>query len=1100
MPEPAERSRFSGSVRLWRHRCRSQGRRGASAFFFFGGRGMKSLVTAVFFLVFMAGTALAASPKEVEQALARAQQAHQANQPDQAAQEFLVAAQALAELKQPDKARLAYGNAAVLFIQAENWTGAIQAYTALRALPGKIPANELLKMTRNLVTAAEQTGDNNLKAEAIAGLMAAKPKLDPDDRLNFLALQGDAYRALECYALAVQSYEQALAIKNVPPERRLTLLTALGLCQGNLGRYEPALKNLEQARKEAERLQASQSLVEATSNIGILYWESGRYAQAAETLERALDISRQAGLRRHEGVDLNNLGLVRKSAGRRNDAIIHISDALAIAREVGHQRDEAIALGNLALLRRLAGYNQAALADYQAALRLCQQIGFREGQASCLMGLARLDMLDKNYPAALGKLHQAAQIYQDIENPGFLAEAMAQIGLVHQKSATPERRSRDLVYDDSDITPIALSPEENLAKSAEYFQKALDLAETSGRPEIIWSALHGLAFAAARRGDLPEAERLYARAIDVAMSIRGQAAEMLPEFLHDKDDLFAEAADVCARLYQDNKDPDLLRKQMAYDEICRNEIMRANLQAAAITYDDPDKQALHDDLNRLEAARKKSQNAALASKDGPSASLKAEHVLNAKEASTVAREFESKLALWKKKYPQDAVMFDSMASVDTASLRQALKSEQAIVQYIPLEDSLIIMVVTKESVDMFRVQVAYQDLASLIRDRFIAGNIEPFGHQKMPEKEGLEQALDIMAELNSYLYEPIRERLADKNRLYILTSKYLSYVPFSALVTGRDQDGRPRFLVEDKTISLVRLSFVNQTLKAGPAGRGNTDMIAVGNPQHQVLGLVLPPLDGAEKEAVSAVAAVTDHNPKASTLLLTRDQATKTAWVEAAQTRPYGIMYFATHGVPYAEVKHDFGRIRRAYQRDPQKYASYDPAIRFYEQNFQNDSHLNGFLYMAYPDKSDGLLRLKDILELPADVFGQADLAVLSACNTAVSYSPKVIKDKNMAESLEDQDTAQALIAAGWSPGVDQVCLVDTFMKRNFRSVYGTLWFTDDLVSAMIMTSFMNNLGKMPPAEALRAAQLSYLADPPQGYTDAPLHPYFWACGNIFGQ
>jgi hypothetical protein len=27
----------------------------------------------------------------------------------------------------------------------------------------------------------------------------------------------------------------------------------------------------------------------------------------------------------------------------------------------------------------------------------------------------------------------------------------------------------------------------------------------------------------------------------------------------------------------------------------------------------------------------------------------------------------------------------------------------------------------------------------------------------------------------------------------------------------------------------------------------------------------------------------------------------------------------------------------------------------------------------------------------------------------------------------------------GWSPGIDQVCLVDTFMYKNFKTVFSTL-------------------------------------------------------------
>jgi CHAT domain-containing protein len=245
-------------------------------------------------------------------------------------------------------------------------------------------------------------------------------------------------------------------------------------------------------------------------------------------------------------------------------------------------------------------------------------------------------------------------------------------------------------------------------------------------------------------------------------------------------------------------------------------------------------------------------------------------------------------------------------------------------------------------------------------------------------------------------------------------------------------------------------------------------------------------------------------NAKAKPVLLIGEEATKSAWYEAVKSHPYSIMYFATHGVPFAEMKFDITRMRNAITKDRNKNCDYIPAVEFYDENFQNASHLNGFLYMSYPDgQENGTLFLKDVLALPDEVFAQAYLAVLSACNTGVSYSPKIFKDtkQKVEDELEGQEEAQRQVAeAGWTPGVDQVCLVDTFMRRNFKNVYGTLWFASDSASAFIMGRFLDYLKNLPPADALRQAQLDYLREPPEVGYFYFRHPYLWACGNIFGQ
>jgi CHAT domain-containing protein/tetratricopeptide (TPR) repeat protein len=1070
------------------------------------------------FLSFSIGANAAPSQKDVENAFIQAQTAFKEGRLDDAARDFTAAADALALLKQADKARAVYGNAAVIRMKQERWQDVYETYDKALSLPGKADPAFFTQAADNMVFSAEKLQRHDLKAKTIERLLASGIAIAPPKLLNFLAMQGDAYRATERYALAGKSYERALALKDVPMDKRAALLTGLGLSQGNLGRYGKAIVSLTKALENASALQQPLNMAEATSNIGVIYWEMGQYEKALENLEKAIAQEKKSNLRRNEGVDSNNLGLVYKSAGNLNVALARIETALAIAREVNDSRSEAIALGNLALILRMKGDNVAARENYAKALKMYRQAAFTEGEASALMGLAKMDrVVDKNYGAALEKLNAAVAIYEKLGNPGFLAEAYVQLGQLYQKIATPHRKSRDLVFEDDVPRGIGLAPKDALNKSREYYAKAKALAEATGRKEMIWSSLHGLAFVERENKNLLAALDHYVKAIDTVLSMKGteENADLLLEFLRDKDDLFAEAISVCAALYEQTKDPALLKRQMEYDEIYRNEVMRAHQRMASLSYADPEKKALHDEIVQMTSTKQKAESAArrTARNDAPEAG--AEKKAAAEEANLAAREFEEKLRLWKARYPNDAALFDSAAGVNIDDLRVKLAPDQAIVQYIPLEDSLIILTITKEEVAMTKVDVSYEALAHLIRDEFIAENIENFGHgnfKRKPEKAYYAEMQEQLHQLYQYLYAPVAEKLKAKPSLYIVTSKYLSYIPMAALIVEKSATGNPHFLIEDKTITLSRLSFMRQTLGAArPAQTGADSIIAVGDPQHDVLEIVLGRLDGASKEVKEAVDAVSEKAPKTAATIMSAQGAKKSAWLKNVTGSRYSIFYFATHGVPYAEIKSDSGKIQSRVKKTRQEGKTvlnnkpielYENFLSFYRTNFPNNSHLNGFLFMAYPDGAEnGLLTLKDIQELPDTIFERASLAVLSACNTAVSYSPKVIAKKDIQDELETEEARKELVEAGWTPGVDQISLVDTFMKKNFRNVYGTLWFADDQTSSRIMPAFMKNLRDMPAAQALRKAQLDYLKNPPKlGYSDYPKHPYYWAFGNIFGQ
>ena len=143
----------------------------------------------------------------------------------------------------------------------------------------------------------------------------------------------------------------------------------------------------------------------------------------------------------------------------------------------------------------------------------------------------------------------------------------------------------------------------------------------------------------------------------------------------------------------------------------------------------------------------------------------------------------------------------------------------------------------------------------MIRDKFNYAQIEVYGHMKeqTPDKEKASyqgNCLQILNELHKVLIQPLAEPIAAKKRLIIVTSKYLSYVPFAALVQSIDPQGRTQvFGPGTKPSPISGCPFSTTTSKPGQAGPvlDKAKMLVVGNPVNDRLRLPSRPLGGGRE-------------------------------------------------------------------------------------------------------------------------------------------------------------------------------------------------------------------------------------------------------------
>lgn len=1147
---------------------------------------LKVLALALFF-------ATAVNAASLETTFSQATTEYKAGNFDKAGELFYQAGEMLAK-QDLNQASMIWGNAAVAKMKASNYEDAAEIYNKILTSNKNLPAKNKISFSKNLFFCQGQLNERALQAQSIDKFLESKVKLQPSDLAILYATQADAYRYLELYNLAEAAYQNAL--KHLPKqgeeEQKAKILTALGLCQGNLGLYDSAIANLKEALKLGEKLKNAQSIVDNNSNLGILSWEKGDYAEALESLNKAIAASEKSQLIRNIGVDKNNLSLVNKSMGNHNEAMDLVNESIKIAQNVKNTKDEGIATVNRALLYRISGQYIEAEQDYKKALELFDLCKFKEGRAGALLGIGKMiEIRDGNLDGALENYNNALKLYEELNLPRSIAETLIQIGNIYKLKLSPTNiATRDLVFEDEETEEIA--PAVLLKNCKDNFANALEIANNLSAQELIWSAHQGLGFAFYKENNLEKAFEHYQNAIDLVtkLNISIKEVEKFGEYMAGKEDLYTEAQSVCADLFDKTQDPKYLNYQFQYAETLKNEIQKASAALAQLHFEDKEKQKLYEKLNLLakeQTAAEASLPPLVAPKKGDSAEKFAQYEL-AKQAHKEQKvrieklqgDYEKIFAQWKEKYPGDKILFESSARIDIPTIQASITPEQSVVLYTSLPEKLLITVVNKSKVSCVSVDVTKEKLDSLIRDDYVVKYIEEGigrydGNNISVIKDYFLDSCKTLNELYGYLISPIESYINSQKRLYIVSDGFLAQTPFAALVSNYDNECNADFLVEKYDIGYLRPSFINVLTKNSSSGKFKK-LLAVANPEN--LNFQMKLLSGTINEVSNANNVMGLNADSADIALELKEyrpdinqpdigspirpieevfaevknkfyqfneyppQPTESWLRNKLASNSYEIIYFATHGMPYTNTLSTLSSFENFLKKNEAKkgvtfndmvekaragekiaHKSWYRLKLLKEENLKTNTPLNGLLYLSseagddilkgtIPTDKDGLLTMKEILELPERDFNNTKFVVLSACNTGVSFDPPSLslnfdRDDNV-NGKKDEENLRKL---GLIPGVDQVSLVESFMRKGINNVYGTLWFVDDGMSAELLSRFTANLvqqGEKPDLiSAFNAAQRSIIQDAKQHKEvvnsqayPLPQHPYYWAAGAIFGK
>jgi CHAT domain-containing protein len=336
----------------------------------------------------------------------------------------------------------------------------------------------------------------------------------------------------------------------------------------------------------------------------------------------------------------------------------------------------------------------------------------------------------------------------------------------------------------------------------------------------------------------------------------------------------------------------------------------------------------------------------------------------------------------------------------------------------------------------------------------------------------VQQSLKSLSELYSKLWVPLQTSLGPADKVLLSPDGVLNLVPFAALM---DRNGKP--LVERYKLAYVS-SGRELIAAAGTANQPQSDLVLVANPAFD-----LKPESAFTRAddrrsfrsrdfyGTFAALPATEREAKEIPPLVAGDEKRKQVVVGAKATesavkaaRSPRILHLATHGffLQDEELQPDLDT-RGGFLRPSFPVERRGPSRRYENPLLRSGLALAGANNAAQvTEGDDGLLTALEITGM--DLYG-TDLVVLSACETA----------------LGEVKTGEGVFG-----------LRRAFALAGAKNLLMSLWPVNDETTANQMKAFYQNLQTLPPAEALRQAQLETITELKADYGGiAP--PALWA-------
>ncbi len=894
----------------------------------------------------------------------------------------------------------------------------------------------------------------------------------------------------------------------------------LGELQQSFGYYDQALplwRDLGDLRGEAQAISAAGSVRESLGDRQL----------ALENYLQALPLIRKAGDRALEAYTLNNMSWLYFRLDETQKALDFANRALPIWREVKNMAGEATAYHNIASVYDVLNQHKKALEYYDRSLLLWQAYGNGYGEAQTLNNIGVIYYLQGEYQKALDHYGRALQFWQRLGNRLEQAETLSNIGLIyeatqdtkkaldnHQRAVVLAREVGNRTNEASALHNLGVShfKQADDLKALEFFGQALSLRQAIGHRSGEASTLIGIANVERRRGNLTEALARMQAALDLIESLRTRIAnqELRASYFASNKEAYDFQIDLLMQLHERDA-------SQRYDE------------AALIVSERSRARSLLDTLAEARADVRQGAESALLDRERnlqQKLNAKAERLTqllankhNEEQTSAAKKEVESLLTEYQLVQAQirtDSPRYAALTQPRPISVReiqqQVLDQDSLLLEYSLGNERSFLWALTPSSSKSYVLpkKAEIVDAARRVYRLLNARNQHPVGESPELRAARLDRAdteyTKAAASLSQVLLGPVANQMGTK-RLIIVSEDALQYIPFGALPVprGEAEKGRRREAETRGSGDLMNDEAADRRVAVSPRPRVSFVALIVRHeivtlPSASVLALLRNELQG-RKPAPEAVAVLADpvfrrEDPRVRTIAKEEVDIAVNG-IGAAVGSP-GRTPTSQEDVASSAEKSgttEFKRLRFS-REEAEAIAAMAPGtgnlkaidfaanratatsaglsryriLHFATHGLINSQHpeLSGIVLSLVDEQGnaqDGFLRLHEIYNLKLG----ADLVVLSACQTALGTEIR---------------------------GEGLVGLTRGFMYAGTPRVVASLWSVDDRATAELMKRFYNAMfsKNMSPAAALRAAQMSLLAD--KGWAA----PYYWAAFTLQGE
>jgi len=229
------------------------------------------------------------------------------------------------------------------------------------------------------------------------------------------------------YAKAVEHCGAAL---NEDPER-IELLSLMGVCYARLGDYEHAIACHKQLEQIALERNDPHRLVEATGNLGVMYYFRGEFPLAYDLMRRSGQLASDLNLLPLLAKTCSNLGFVLNKMERLAEADQAFGEAIQIKLSLGATASLMAPYNGRGEIALQQGRWSDALDCYRQALDWAVKLSDRVNIGLCHTNLGRCYVQMQDYDLAEQHLQEAVANLAATDFPNGIALAFEQLAELH---------------------------------------------------------------------------------------------------------------------------------------------------------------------------------------------------------------------------------------------------------------------------------------------------------------------------------------------------------------------------------------------------------------------------------------------------------------------------------------------------------------------------------------------------------------------------------------------------------------------------------------------------------------------------------------------